>query len=158
MPKLEIIRKEALEFLYNNPTAVVATVGNGMPFASTVYYIIDESFNMYFATEIDTNKYKNILANGKASYVVGTGPSHISITGQGTAHEIKGEEREAVFDRILDLMLRHHIKRTPVDEMVKAKEKKLAVFKITPQKLTFMNLDDESYPGSISNKYISFNP
>ena len=44
---LELARRDTFRFLRDNLTAVVATTADGQPFASTVYYTVDEELNFY---------------------------------------------------------------------------------------------------------------
>lgn len=59
-----------LAFLSKNYVARVATCGKGMrPHVSPVYFAND-SDSIFFATEKDTNKFKDISENARASIVV----------------------------------------------------------------------------------------
>jgi nitroimidazol reductase NimA-like FMN-containing flavoprotein (pyridoxamine 5'-phosphate oxidase superfamily) len=163
MPKttqtdFEAVRKEALEFLMVNTTAVIATSADNMPQASTIYYIVDEDFNFYFATEADTKKYVNISGNPQVAIVVGTGPSHISVSVQGKAELIRDEEKEAVTQRLIDLMMRNNVNKWPIEDMEKFKKSGMATFVVVPERITFMNLDDVTYPNSKSNTYVTILP
>lgn len=64
-------RDEALSFLVNHDTGVLATISDaGEPRARLVYYTCDDAFNIYFITLKNTRKAADITANGKAAFVV----------------------------------------------------------------------------------------
>ncbi len=158
VPRLRAVRGEALSFLKDHTTAVVATSKDDMPFASTVYYVVDDDFNFYFVTPINTNKYLNISKSAKVAIVVGTGPEHISVTAQGRGDYVTGREETAVFERLHMIMFHEHAKKWPARDMAKFKDIRMVVFRVVPEMLLFMNLDDENYSGSISDRYVTIIP
>src|SRR3989344_1188220 len=82
-------RENALKFLKENHTMVLATVSHdGMPHAATVYYMVDENFDLYFSTGEETKKFLNIKDNSNVALVVGTGPDIKTIQGGGKAEWI----------------------------------------------------------------------
>lgn len=158
IPKFELVRREALDFLRNNSVAVVATSFENHPDVSPVYYISDDNFNIYFVTQMNTNKYVNISKNDRVTVVVGTGPEHVSIKIQGKGDFVLGETKTAIFERLLMLMYSEHIKKWPMRDMEKFKKSRITVFRVIPDKVVFMNLDDENYSGSISDRYFTLIP
>lgn len=156
--KKELVRKEVLSFLMEKSTCVAATTRKDDPFASTVYYIVDDAFTFYFATQTNTEKYKNLTKNDKIALVVGTGPKHISVNVKGRAQLVAGEEKTMVFERLLMLMFHDHIKNWPVRDMAKSYNAEMVVFKVTPEEIIFMNFDDASYPASLSDRFLTVLP
>lgn len=68
---LDHARKDALSFLTRHKTGTLATVAaNGQPHASTVYYIADEGFNVYFLTHMHSRKFAALEANPKVAFTV----------------------------------------------------------------------------------------
>lgn len=56
-----ISRQEVLKFLGDSKSGTLATVTQeGKPHADTIYYTVDDNFDISFLTEIGTLKYKNI--------------------------------------------------------------------------------------------------
>ncbi len=133
------IKKEVLGFIKANNTAVVATILDGQPLASTIHYTSDDDFNIYFFSHRNTDKYVSISADGRAALVIGTGPKHISIQAKGIVSIVAGE---AGF-----------ISHWPIDEMAKFKDENPVAFKFEPLSLVFMNLDDDTYPSSRGQQY-----
>lgn len=155
MENKEQIRLDALKFLQENSTAVIATSFKDDPRASTVYYSIDNDFNFYFITKRKTNKYFNAELNPKVALVVGFGPEHISVQAHGTVELIVDEEDR---DRIANLIVgRQNLKGVtvwPIDEMENLKNGEKVIFKIIPDELVYMNIDGFSHSDTISNEYM----
>jgi general stress protein 26 len=64
-------REDAISFLVNNGTGVLATLsGAGEPHARLIYYTCDDSFNVYFITLKSTRKVSDITSNNRAAFVV----------------------------------------------------------------------------------------
>lgn len=70
-PDAEGKREDALSFLVDHDTGVLATISRaGEPHARLLYYTCDDSFNVYFITLKDTRKASDIASNDKAAFVV----------------------------------------------------------------------------------------
>ncbi len=152
-------REDALKFLRENTTAVIATSFNDQPRASTVYYWVDDEFNFYFITKKNTSKYINIEMNPQAAVVVGTGPEHITVQAHGSAELISDEQDILeVIEILTTIRAREHIKIWPIEEIEKFKDRSKLVFKIIPEEVSYMNLDSSSHPDSISDDYIQIHP
>ena len=86
-------RSAALAFLKANRAGVIATVSSeGTPHASVVYYVTDESFNIYFVTKIDSRKYASIKANPPVAVTVGHLDVPQTLQIEGIAVELTGQE------------------------------------------------------------------
>ncbi len=155
MTNNEQAKKDAVSFLRENVTAVVATSFNDEPRASTIYYYMDDAFNFYFITKRNTSKYINIEMNPRAALVIGMGPEHITVQARGKAELITDDqEREKIVNSLMEIHAREHIKTWPIEELEKFKDRNRVVFKISPTQVLFMNLDSTAYPNSISDEYV----
>ena len=149
---------DAFNFLKKNFTAVVATSYLNLPYASIIYYTVDDKFNFYFVTKMNTDKYLNIKANKNVAMSIGDGNRHISVQIRGHATVIKDEKRRnRVLDDVEHILESHDIKNWPIKKIreLQAKDKIFdgeVVYKVIPQHLIFTNLDDEMFPNSISDK------
>ena len=86
-------RSAALAFLKANRAGVIATVSSeGTPHASVVYYVTDDSFNIYFVTKIDSRKYASIKANPTVAFTVGHLDVPQTLQIEGIAVELTGQE------------------------------------------------------------------
>lgn len=64
-------RDEALTFLMNHETGVLATISEANePHARLVYYTVDDAFNIYFITLKNTRKVADLGAHHQAAFVV----------------------------------------------------------------------------------------
>jgi nitroimidazol reductase NimA-like FMN-containing flavoprotein (pyridoxamine 5'-phosphate oxidase superfamily) len=154
MTNIEQSKSDALKFLRENTTAVVATSFNDEPRASTVYYFMDDDFNFYFVTKRNTSKYIHAEANPRAAIVVGTGPEHITIQAFGKVELlVEDDQREKVLGHLMEIREREHITLWPIEELENFKDRNKVIFKISPAQVLFMNLDSKKYPDSISTEY-----
>ncbi len=147
------IKEEVVGFLKANNTAVIATALQGQPIASTIHYTSDDDFNIYFFSHRNTDKYVSISSGDQAALVIGTGPKHISIQAKGVVNIIAGEERERASQAFTLLREAGFVTHWPIDEMAKFKDENPVAFKFEPLELTFMNLDDDTYPVSKGHEY-----
>ena len=68
-------RKDALAFLKQHKTGVLATVtAEGNAHASMVYYEVDDKFNVYFMTLINSRKFKALSEHPQVAFTV-SGPN-----------------------------------------------------------------------------------
>lgn len=151
----EELKKDVLKFLQENSTAVVATSYKNHPRVSTVYFFVDYDFNFYFATKRKTSKYINISLNPEVSFVVGTGPEHISVQAHGTADlVVNEEERQKILDLLVGKQNLKNVKLWPIDELIHLKDSYKVLFKVVPEELFYMNMDSHKHKDSISNESI----
>ncbi len=149
---------EAYRFLKKNDTAVIATSYLNLPYASTIYYLVDDKFNFHFATKMNTDKFLNLKANKNVSLVVGVGPKHVSVQVRGQATVVKGKNQRKRILESIEEMLHKKVKVWPIRLMSRLKGKRKAVdqevvYKIIPQHLSFINIDDKDYPVSMSKRH-----
>jgi nitroimidazol reductase NimA-like FMN-containing flavoprotein (pyridoxamine 5'-phosphate oxidase superfamily) len=149
----ENIREEALEFLQNNVTAVLATCLDGQPHATAIYYDVDDDFNIYFLTKQNTQKNIQAGINSRVALVVGTGPELITAQIRGRAELLTGEAKENAVNRMIVRHSKKFLSNLPIQSMLELRESKLVAYKIMPRELVFMNLNERRYPSSIANNY-----
>lgn len=143
------LKKEALQFLDGQITAVVATVSaKGEPQAATMYYYTDNDFNFYFMAARDSKKLENLEANRNVAIVVGFGPTPITIQAGGVV-DINHEFKEEFIDKILKKISLNKLDHWPVLQLEK---KGLVMLKVEPKWLTFLNFDKEGHPKTYSNQ------
>lgn len=63
-------KQQAYEFLTNINIAVLATVSDDKPLASTMYFVVEPDLSIYFITENQTQKFQHIQKNPNVSIVV----------------------------------------------------------------------------------------
>jgi len=108
---------------------------------------------------MNTDKYLNLKANKNVAMAIGMGPKHISVQIRGHATVLKDEKwRNRILKEIESILIKQKIENWPIKKMknLQAKKKILdgeVVYKVIPQHLVFINLDDQFFPDSISNKH-----
>lgn len=63
-------KQQAYEFLNQINIAVLATVAENKPLASTMYFVVESDLSVYFITEKETQKFQHIQKNPNVSLVV----------------------------------------------------------------------------------------
>lgn len=93
---VETARRDALDFLKKHTAGVLATVSNdGKPHASAVFYTVDDSFNIYFLTKIDSRKYAAMRAHPQVAFAVGRLDVPQTLQIEGVATELRSDEEKA---------------------------------------------------------------
>lgn len=86
-------RAEALAFLKAHSAGVLATVSKEYkPQASVVYYVGDDSFNIYFLTKRGSRKFQSISAHPQAAFVIGRQDVPQTLQIEGAASELTSKE------------------------------------------------------------------
>ncbi len=151
----KVIENDVRRFLKANSTAVLATSFKNIPYAATVYYIVDDSLNFYFSTKKDTDKFMNLKATTVAALVIGSGPKKITVQARGHIVVLEKTERQKALTRIADMIQEKKMRPVPIRALRKFKadgpETDIAV-KFIPTYLTYFNLDDEEYRDSLSEE------
>lgn len=160
----ESIKKDVYNYLKSSYVAVLATSYMNLPHASTVYYVIDSKLNFYFITKMNTDKHLNLRDNKNMALVVGLGPKHISVQVRGHAVVLKdAKQRNKIINKFQELLREKKIGILPIKKIKRLQSKNEIinmdiVYKIIPQHLTFMNLDDPTFPDSISDNHHTIIP
>ena len=155
----ELVQKEVLQFLRDNSTAVVATCYDDVPYGATVYFVVDNDFNFYFITRHNSNKYLNIHRNSKVAMVIGFGPEATTAQIEGAGELITDIDDAAdIKERIQEHLGNDFTHHWPIEEITRYMDRKPALFKVTPSKILFTNLDNQKYPNTISRDQIRVFP
>jgi len=153
----DILISDALAFLKKNYVAVLATSYLNLPYASIIYYTVDDKLNFYFVTKTNTDKYLNLKVNKNVALAIGDGPNHISVQVRGHVTMLKDKRwKDRIRNSIESILKDKKIKMWPIIKIqeLQAKNKDLdeeIVYKVIPQHLVFTNLDDVSLPNSMGN-------
>jgi len=142
---------EAIDFLKKNTVGILATcTPEGVPFASPVYYGVYDDFTIYFITSSQTQKYKNISANNRVSFCVGTGPLYEVVNIHGTAQLVDDEHREESIQ-----FIRKHVTSPmatwPIVKINALKSGALELYKISPTHVSYFNLESDDQLESMIN-------
>jgi general stress protein 26 len=125
-------RLDALAFLRRHKTGVLATTDtDSRARARLIYYVCDDSFNIFFATLSSTRKYQDILSNPYASFVVATEDVPQTIQIEGMASQItEGEKAVEGMSELIDTLMSNSTFYWPV---LKLHPGEVVVMKFTPQ-------------------------
>jgi len=88
-------REKALEFIRNNPMSYMATVDGDQPWARAMCTVrAEENFTLWYVSMADSNKVRQIKANGSVCITVWEGSKTIRVFGTAelVADEAKKEE------------------------------------------------------------------
>lgn len=145
-------RSKISDFLTHNHLGVLATSDNsGKPHASTVYLVNDSDLNIFFITKQNTQKYKNLQQNPKASMAVYEPKSQTTLQVDGQAEPDDDPQRFMnVFTQILKASMDLSEGATPPVSKLKAGEYQL--YKLSPES---MRLAEYSKPehGDMSDMF-----
>lgn len=144
------IKRHALEFLKSHNTMVIATASyEGEPQAATVYYVVDDQFNLYFMTSKGSKKCDNLRSNGKIAFVVGSGPEVVTMQGGGFTESLDENESKVFYDLIERVALKS-VNQWPL--LTLAKEG-FCTFRIVPTWMVWLNLHKDQYPDIASEEF-----
>lgn len=151
-------KTDALKFLNENTTAVLATSADNIPRAATIYYLVDQDFNFYFLTKDNTGHCQNIRNNPNVALVIGTGPEHITVQVKGHADFLDGKAKDEIVEKFMDMFAKEFIKTRPVADVYRYKDKDTVAVKIEPIELSYLNLDSSTHKESIVDNYMYLIP
>lgn len=104
VPSTSESNQRIYDFLKGNHIGVLATVDpNGNPHAATIYYSIDEEFNVMFMTKNETKKHDNLLHNKHAMLVVyePTTQTTVQVTGVAKVLSSKVDTAQIFLDTLI---------------------------------------------------------
>jgi nitroimidazol reductase NimA-like FMN-containing flavoprotein (pyridoxamine 5'-phosphate oxidase superfamily) len=142
--------REALEFLRSkNSVGMIATVDSeGQPYVSPVYFVMGSEFDLFFLTTKGTHKSKNIEVNSKVAFSVGTGPEYISVMIRGDASIPNSDEQNQALAKMTEVLEKVKAFKWPLRTLEDLKDQNLVLYKITPKKVTFLNINSTQEPKS----------
>ncbi len=145
-------KQEALEFLRSHNVGVLATVdSSGQPFVSPIYYHSGEEFTMFFITARNTHKALNIKHNSRVAFTVGFGPEYISVMIRGKISASSSDEENQVLPNLIEKPDKGNGFDWPVRKLEDFKEQNMALYKIVPDEVTFLNINSKQEPKSTSD-------
>jgi general stress protein 26 len=143
--------KEAMEFLKRHTVGVLATATlDGQPFASPVYYAVQPDFSIYFLTSHHTQKFKNLVLNPRVAFCFGTGPEYTVVNIHGAARVTNAQEREEGMKYINELV-NAPMTTWPIVAIHALETGGIALYKITPERISYLNLTSKDNFESMAN-------
>lgn len=115
--------------LLGKKLGVVSTVtSDGKPESAFVYFNMDHEMNVYFATRADSRKYKNLMQNPHASFVIASEEPPQTIQLEGTAAVVADPDEQRTLFPVLISIMREGGFAAPVTMMM---ESELMFMKMT---------------------------
>lgn len=142
--------REALEFLRNHSNVgSLATVdSSGQPYVSPIYFVMGSEFDLFFLTSQGSNKAKNIKENDRVAFSVGTGPDYIAVMIRGRAVVTDTGEQNQILPVITEHFEKSKASSWPVRTLEDLRDQNLVLYKIVPEKVTFLNINSKEEPKS----------
>jgi nitroimidazol reductase NimA-like FMN-containing flavoprotein (pyridoxamine 5'-phosphate oxidase superfamily) len=143
--------REALEFLRtkNNNVGVIATVDErGQPYASPVYYVMGQGFDLHFLTSRATHKAKNIEKNDKIAFSAGAGPEYLAVMIRGRAVVTDVGEQREIFPALAEVLGQSEGLNWPLAKLEDLAGHNLVLYKLVPESVTFLNINSSEEPKS----------
>lgn len=150
MTTLKEATREALEFLRSHiNVGTLATIDlEGQPHASPVYFVMGSEFEIFFITTKNSHKAKNISQNDRVAFSVGTGPDYIAVMIRGRAILANTAEQNQILPVILEHIEKNKGFNWPVRKLEELRDQNLVLYKINPEKVTFLNINSTQEPKS----------
>ncbi|MEK7068281.1 MAG: pyridoxamine 5'-phosphate oxidase family protein [Patescibacteria group bacterium] len=101
--ELDRARKDALSLLRQHKVGVLSTASEGHLHGSAVYYTVDNDFNIYILTLVNTRKYAALTANPQVAFTVFDAQVPRTLQLEGRAMDITldqeaAKKKEELFD------------------------------------------------------------
>ena len=152
----QTIVSDVRAFLKKNFVAVLGTSYLNLPFASSIYYTIDDKLNFYFTTKTNTDKYLNLRTNRNVALVVSDRQKNVSVQVRGHATVLKDKRWRKRITEEIKAILHAQNEEWPIYKIKSLQSKNAPndeiVYKVIPQHFVFTNLDDSSLPNSMSDE------
>jgi uncharacterized protein YhbP (UPF0306 family) len=126
------------KIIEDNIYFTIATFDGSKPWASTLYYCVDSSYNFYFLSEKTSRHCQNILKNGMVSATIFD--SH-QPEGEGNGLQFEGKAKEIPFENIEDALKHYSTKFLPLSKGFFKDNQHYAIYKIEVDH--FYTLDPE---------------
>lgn len=139
------IPKRILDFLLKNKYCTVATVTpEGLPDAAFVYYVVRNNFDLFFITQKNTDKYKNLQFNDNVTALVVDPASRTVAKLKGHASLVEDNEAAVAAVREFSLkMNENEISHFNVLPILERNNGPLAMVRISPVSIRMTVYGDE---------------
>ncbi|HEX7632902.1 MAG TPA: pyridoxamine 5'-phosphate oxidase family protein [Candidatus Saccharimonadales bacterium] len=127
------------DFMRHHPMGVLSTVsGDGTPWGSAIYYVVDEDLNCYFVTRGGTQKYKNLETSPEVALTIVDSATQTTVQLIGKVTPLPVQEYfDIFFDKFAKLRPQEDLSWAPPIE--KIHKGNFMPLKITPSHLQYAN-------------------
>jgi len=119
MAHIAAARIAALAFLKEHKTGMLATATKeGRPQASTVFFVSDDKFSIYFITLLNSRKYASMQENPWAAFTIGTEAMPQTLQIEGMVTELRAdEEKEQHIPNLLKVLTSNQHYYAPIAQL-----------------------------------------
>jgi uncharacterized pyridoxamine 5'-phosphate oxidase family protein len=138
----------AYEFIVQNRAGALATcTPDGEPHVVTIYSVIEPSLTIYFATRVESRKYRNIVANPRVAlcFTDEAAMRTIQLTGKATRVESLEMEQHVLYELIKLRYGEPDWPVPPIKMFERGTTMELAIVKVVPAQVTLASF--KTLPG-----------
>lgn len=137
---------EALKNINTN-IGVISTISkDNMPESATIFYVLEETLELYFITRSKTRKYQNIKSNPNVAFVISTINPPKTIQMSGIASEVDYEDGDIKRFEELAKKASEEFTMPPISQMVESGG--MVFMKIRPTWIRFGNFEAKNEDNS----------
>lgn len=149
-----VLHKKVEKFIMRNRAGALATVSDrNIPHVATVYCFIDNDFNFYFSTRVESRKFNNITHNPIVALTFSNEISITTVQLTGAAERVENFKTEQ--DVLRELFAYRHgdpnWPMPPIKLFERNMTNELAVIKVVPNEMTY-----GSFAASKAGRYQPF--
>lgn len=149
----------ARSFLETHQTGSIATASlDARPYSSTVYFAFLPDFTIFFTTSHHTAKFKNIEVNPHVSFSVGVGPDYRELVIHGHARLVTSPQEIEQGLAAIKSRVTSPSDTWPVHAVKRLADGGSALFRITPEEVSFLDLTDPSQSDAASKYFYRLYP
>ncbi|HSA84513.1 MAG TPA: pyridoxamine 5'-phosphate oxidase family protein [Patescibacteria group bacterium] len=150
------VQRDFMEFLHSTQqVAVLATVDqHGEPMAATVYFLVDEQFNVYFLTKTFSRKYANLEKNDHVALVIGTENNPVTAQIQGRAEKLVTPEYGEWEQKFLHAFFKNEFV-APLFQLSPEKND-IVIYRVKPTWIRWLDLRREK--NKVDNTFVQILP
>lgn len=140
------------DFLKHHHMGILSTVTeDGKPWGSAIYFVLDEDFNIFFVTRLETFKYQNLEKNPFAALTVADEEKQTTVQLTGNISKVPAADyMDIVFNKLVSIRPKNEVNWAPPIEKVHKGD--YMPLRLTPSKLQYADFKKNST--DFDHKYI----
>ena len=150
--KLSQEHPHVYEFLKSNHMGILSTVTEeGKPWGSAIFFVVDEDFNIFFVTRMETFKYQNMDKNSYAALTVADHETLTTVQLSGKITRVPAENyMDVIFNKLAAIEPKGKSDWTP--PLMKVHKGDYIPLQLTPSTLQYADYSTRS--SDIDHEYI----
>jgi len=144
-------QKHVYDFLKHHHMGILSTVTEGgKPWGSAIFFVVDEDFNIFFVTRMETFKYQNLEKNPYAALTVADEVKQTTAQLVGKVSRLPAREYMELFKKLTAIQPKDISNWEP--PLMKVHEGDYIPLRLTPSKLQYADFKEVST--DYDHKYI----